>query len=492
MRSRFKQQLSLGIVPIAEVAMPLRSRDGLPPILAGLQRIFVTPELNEAAFGLIEKCIYGDSPGRQSIGRPGMDLWEVLVLGVVRLGTDSDWDSLLLMANYHSLLRGILGVEGGFGSARKEYRRQTLVDNVSLLDEATINGINALVVGEGHRILKKKGAQGLEVKADTFVLESSIHWPTDTGLLWDASRKCVGIMSFLSQRHGFTGWRKAGDWCRRLKSAERAVSRAFRLRGEGKLGGIAAAALHYTRLAAVLEAKVAKALPALETLFRTTEVAEKHKRIAYFHEMLAKHLDIVNRRLLDGEKIPQSEKLFSIFQPMVQWISKGKDGKHVEFGHNMLVARDEHGFILLHEVVAKADDRDLAVPFTSRLAEKYTLKSLSFDRGFYSRANKEAIAPMVGVLVMPKKGKLSAADRQEEGTRQFKALRKRHSAVESSINQLEHNGLNRCPDIGFEAFKRYAALGVLSCNLHLLGSILLGREREKQAQAPPRTLSKAA
>jgi IS5 family transposase len=490
MRNRFEQQLSLGILPIAEVVFPLRSRHELAPILAGLQRIFTTPALNAAAFGLMEACIYGESHDSQRIGRPGMSLWEVLVLGVVRLGTDSNWDALLQMANYDSLLRGVLGVDGGFGSVRKEYCRQTVVDNVSLLDEATVNGINALVVGEGHRILKKKRDQGLEVKGDSYVLESNIHYPTDTGLLWDSARKCLYIMEFLSCEHGFGGWRKAGDWRSRLKSAERKVSQAFRTRGQGREQRVAFAAQRYIALAEALEAKVADALPGLEALFASVRVAEKHKLITYYHGMLVKHLGLVRRRLLDGEQIPQSEKLFSIFQPMVEWISKGKAGKRVEFGHKVLIATDQYGLILYHRVVQRTDDRDLAVPLAEALAAKYKLRSLSLDKGFYSKANKDAIKLLVPVLVMPKKGSLSAEDRLEESGREFKALRNRHSAVESNINQLEHNGLNRCPDVGFEAFKRYSALGVLSYNLHRVGSALLAEERKREAQLQP--LQKAA
>ena len=214
--------------------------------------------------------------------------------------------------------------------------------------------------------------------------------------------------------------------------------------------------------------------------------------ITYYHEMLAKHLDIVGRRLLAGEQIPQSEKLFSIFQPMVEWISKGKAGKRVEFGHKVLIATDQHGLILYHRVVQRTDDRDLAVPLAEALAAKYNLRSLSLDKGFYSKANKDAIKLLVPVLVMPKKGSLSAEDRLEESGREFKALRNRHSAVESNINQLEHNGLNRCPDVGFEAFKRYAALGVLSYNLHRVGSALLAEERKRQEELQGQPLRKAA
>lgn len=157
MRKRFEQQQQLGLLAIADVEIPLKSRHELPAILAGLQHVFCDPELNAEAFGLIESCLYGEDQGRQGQGRPGLDLWEILVLGIVRLGTDSDWDALQHMANYDQLLRGILGVHGTrFGSKTKEYKRQTLVDTVSLLDEETLAGINSLVVGKAHQILKKK------------------------------------------------------------------------------------------------------------------------------------------------------------------------------------------------------------------------------------------------------------------------------------------------------------------------------------------------
>jgi IS5 family transposase len=69
MRHRFQQQTSLGITPISEIKFPLRSRDELPPVLMGLQHIFITPELNEKVFALLEKKIV---EGKKKTGRKGM------------------------------------------------------------------------------------------------------------------------------------------------------------------------------------------------------------------------------------------------------------------------------------------------------------------------------------------------------------------------------------------------------------------------------------
>ena len=82
MRQRFSQQQILGITPISEVAIPKNSRHELATVLAALQHIFVTPELNERVFALIGSKIKGT---KQDTGRTGMDMWEKLVLATVRL-----------------------------------------------------------------------------------------------------------------------------------------------------------------------------------------------------------------------------------------------------------------------------------------------------------------------------------------------------------------------------------------------------------------------
>jgi hypothetical protein len=83
---------------------------------------------------------------------------------------------------------------------------------------------------------------------------------------------------------------------------------------------------------------------------------------------------------------------------------------------------------------------------------------------------------------MPKKGKLNAVEKEEESGKGFRKLRNLHSAVESNINQLEHNGLDRCPDKGLKNYKRYVSLGILSYNLHRLGKILLVAQAAQESK----------
>src|SRR3990170_8390809 len=171
MRKRFEQQGKIGVIPISEVKLTLKSRDELPPILRALQYIYVTPELNEEVFRILEKKV---QKGKKRTGRYGMDLWHILVLSVVRLGLDADYDRLEDFANHHKLIRQILGVETTFGEA-KVFSMQSIKDNISLLDEETIRQINEVVISSGHQLVKKKGRHsGVEGMAQGEILEERV------------------------------------------------------------------------------------------------------------------------------------------------------------------------------------------------------------------------------------------------------------------------------------------------------------------------------
>ena len=102
MRKRFEQQLIIGATPISETKFPLRSRDELPPVLKALHYIFITPELNNAVFNLLED---GITNKKKKTGRTGMNLWQILVLATVLHTLDTNWDRLEHVANYDILVR---------------------------------------------------------------------------------------------------------------------------------------------------------------------------------------------------------------------------------------------------------------------------------------------------------------------------------------------------------------------------------------------------
>ncbi len=477
MRQRFELDPGLQLTPIEQVRIPLKSRDELPPILAGLQWIWCQPALKGEIFRLLEQKILA---GKQATGRKGMDLWQILVLGVVRLGLDADWDRMEHMANYDSLLRQMLGVEQTpWGAEAKVFNHQTLRDNVALLDEELLAAINQRVAAAGRGVFKKKEngePEPLALKVDTYVLETDVHFPTDLNLLWDAGRKCLDLVEKYRDQFDYAlgGWRKLEDWRRRLKACERVASKTVFGGGKDKERRLRAAVQEYLEVGRELSVKVAESL--LGLCDQAIDAAH-WDALAWFQTMLDKHIELVDRRLLQGQSIAASEKIYSLFEPHTEWINKGKLHPSVELGHRLLIATDQHQLIQDYATPTSADV-DQSVSVADRLLGRYgqgQIASLSFDKGFTRQQDRELLELYIAQVVMPKRGKKTEAEAAAESARKFVALRRTHSAVESDINALEHHGLDRCLDLGVEGYTRYVGYGVLAYNLHVIGRQLLAR-----------------
>jgi len=207
---------------------------------------------------------------------------------------------------------------------------------------------------------------------------------------------------------------------------------------------------------------------------------------AYFHAMLVKHLDLVARRLLRHETIPDAEKVFSLFEPHTERIQKGKARPDVEPGHRLLVATDQHGLIQDYDVPAGGVDVDQSVPVADRLLHRYGARSLaspSFDKGFARAADRELLSLYVPTVVMPERGRKPEAETAREHEKNFATLRRQHLAVESAVNALEHLGLNRCLNGGLAGHERYVGHCVLAYNLHVIGRELPARARTRAEPA---------
>ncbi len=193
-----------------------------------------------------------------------------------------------------------------------------------------------------------------------------------------------------------------------------------------------------------------------------------------------RQIDQIDRRVLQDERIPHDEKVFSLFEPHTEWINKGKAGVPVELGLRVCIMEDRDRFILHHRVMRKTTDDRIAVAMVGETRQKFpTLRAVSMDKGFYSPANQEELKSRLECVVLPKKGRLSQADQARQSAPEFVDLRKQHSAVESAINALEVHGLDKCRDHGLNGFKRYIVMAVLARNIQRLGAVL--RQQEQKA-----------
>ena len=320
-------------------------------------------------------------------------------------------------------------------------------------------------------------ADSLAIKVDTYVLETDVHFPTDLNLLLDGGRKCLDLVEKYRDKIGYDlpGWRKLEDWQRRLKALERVASKAST--GGGKDKRVIAAAGEYLKVAREISAKVSESL--LSLCDQGVEFTH-WDTLAYFHEMLNKHIDLVDRRLLQKQVIPAREKVHSLFEPHTEWINKGKQHPNVELGHRLLIATDQDQLIHDYDILLNQVDMGQSVPVADRLLGRYgvgRIASISFDKGFTKAEDRELLGLYIPMVVMPKRGKKNMEETAAEHTPTFVGLRRAHSAVESAINALEHHGLNRCLDLGLQGYTRYVGLGVLAYNLHFIGRRLQEKQR---------------
>ena len=489
MREIIKPQLALGVVDIAAIQLDPRSRDDIPRLLRGLQYIYMQPQVREEVFTILREVVPRDAEGQPvsvDTGRPGMAQWQILVLGVLRLGLNADYDRLQELANNHLTIRQMLG-HSDFADD-KNWGVQTLKDNLRLFTPEILERINAVVVAAGHALVKKNPGEGIAVRSDSFVVETDVHYPTDTNLLYDAVRKVIQTSAGLCEAAGLSDWRQHAYNVRCVKKAYRRTQQVKRSRAQDE-------AKRAAREVEIREAHedylaLAESFLARARVTRLTLIEVHGQPAAWFtalDDYLAhaeRQIDQVRRRVLKGERIPHAEKVFSIFEPHTEWITKGKAGVPVELGLRVLVNEDQYGFILSHRVMPRETDDQVIIPVIEDLAKRFpTLRSVSLDKGFHSPANQERLAELVPFPVLPKKGKCTASEARREADPEFRALRRRHSAVESAINALEAHGLDRCPDHGLDGFQRYVALAVVGRNLHRVGAFLLAAEAERWREA---------
>ncbi len=260
----------------------------------------------------------------------------------------------------------------------------------------------------GHE-LKKNENQGeqelnLDLKSDSYVVESNIHFPTDINLLWDSGRKCLDVIKLADNVVGLQGWRKTKCWKKKLRNSYRTTANIHQNKGQGYKERLNKATQRYLVIARQLNERVEQSLEELRASTNVLSIVLEPE-LLYYQKMLSKHIDLVERRIIKGEKIPHKEKVFSIFEPHVEWKQKGKANNKVELGHNVLITTDQYHYIVDCKVMVGESDTDQPIELLDRLEQRfkkgYNLGSISFDRGFYSKLAKEALEKKIKLPAPP-------------------------------------------------------------------------------------------
>jgi hypothetical protein len=306
------------------------------------------------------------------------------------------------------------------------------------------------------------------------VVETNVHYPTDVSLLWDALRCLLRVLPAACLECGVPGWRQSAhllEEARKLFQRVRAARQRKGRKGRRKVKA-------YLRMARLLVARAEQSLAQLAAAGAPQAVREE---VEGYVGHARRQIDQIDRRVLQGETIPHAEKVFSIFEEHTRWCSKGKLGKAVELGVPVAVVESRQQYVLHWQVLWSEQDVDVACSLVQETQAMYPqLSACSFDKGFHSPGNREGLDELLEVNALPKKGRLTKADREREGEPEFRAARQAHPAVESAINNLEQRGLGRVRARGADGFERMVGLAVLAGNLHRLGRLL--RQQEQDAR----------
>jgi hypothetical protein len=477
MRARFELQMSIGQRPISEIPINPKSKNPLEQLIAALKEIFCNTEYNEKIFSIMEK--YMPQVDKNN-GRPGMNLWTIFVLSQVRLCLDLSYDMLHNYSNNHLQLRQLLGICDLLGHEEIIFEYQNIYDNLSKLSDAMLIELNDIIVEFGHKeVFKKKGTTPLHLKTDSFVVESNVHFPTDYNLLWDSMRKSLFTILYFRRKYPqIDGWRKIKNWSSELKSQMREIGRISKSGGKNKEKKLKELVEQYLIKSRLLLSKLENQKISLP--IKTETDLKKYYNLEYYIEMIIKHIDLLERRVLKGEVIPHKEKIMSIFEPYTEFIIKGKSKPPVELGKMFCITTDQYNLILLHKVMHHQKDKEMVIEIADAMLHKYQrIESMSFDKGYWSKENKDLLELEIPQVILPKLGKRTKEEEEKEKSQSFKRLKNKHSAIESNINELEHRGLNRCPDRSYSHFTTYLALGVCAYNLKKIGKKIL-EERHKE------------
>lgn len=331
--------------------------------------------------------------------------------------------------------------------------------------------------------LEKKVAAGRKLRVDTTVVETNIHYPTDSSLLGDGVRVLTRVMKKVSEVSGQVGT-ELRNRSRSIKLKVLAIARASRNKTEsGK---------HKLRQAYVA---------LLEATGRVVGQAKK------FSQEIASGIKRGNRRLLKkakgqlDEMIPRVQqvlrqtrervlrgntraegKLLSVFEPDTEVIRKGKAKKPNEFGKLVKIQEAENQLITSYEVLDKRPaDSTLWIASLQQHIQQFGRApvALAADPGFFSAAN-EAAAEQLGVkrVSIPSNGTPGKQRKEKQKKRWFKKLQKWRTGCEGRISVLKRrHGLQRSRYKGLHGMKRWVGLGVIADNLIHLGDHLAANHK---------------
>lgn len=338
-----------------------------------------------------------------------------------------------------------------------------------LIQPATLQAFNERVLSLA---VANKLTRGRKLRMDGMVVETNIHYPTDSSLLADGVRVLGRTLTRAKAVVGEAAGLTKELFRNRTRGAKRAAREVARLSRQSWEKTRPA----YRRLVQTARATVRQAERVLVAL--QEQGAEAGERLARtLHTFLPRVQQVVDqtvRRVFDDEPLPAAEKLVSIFEPHTDIIKRGKANKPTEFGHKVWLGEVEGGFIAHYSTLdGNPADEGQWQPSLEHHLQQFGGPpwQASGDRGVHSGDN-ETIAEDYGVkrVVLPKPGYKSQQRREHEKQRWFRRGRRFHAGIEGRISVISRkHGLDRCRNRGQIGFEQWVGWGVIANNLTAWG-----------------------
>jgi len=331
---------------------------------------------------------------------------------------------------------------------------------------------------------------GTKLRVDTTVVQTDIHHPTDNTLLWDVVRvvsRLIGQLAAALERRRFKRFRdRTRAARRRMQEIQRMSTRQRQQRQSDAYRGLIGIAADVVDAARGVLRQTRKARGG--DMIADMAAAELRKEIEHFCRLGDRAIDQARRRILDGEQVPNAEKIYSIFEPHTDLIKRGKVQSPIEFGHKVLLAESAQGLITQYEVLKGNPSDEQHVGPSLHHHRKVFGRAPEWygaDRGFYSEKNLASCTQDgVKVASIPQRGGHKTPQRAaHEKSAEFKKGQRFRAGVEGRISVLfRGRGMKRCLAEGAERFELLVGAAVLANNLMNIAALLRKRSsRHKHA-----------
>ena len=328
----------------------------------------------------------------------------------------------------------------------------------------------------------KKIVAGRKLRVDTTVVETNIHYPTDSSLMGDGVRVLTRLMKRISEITGAAGT-KLRNRTRSVKLRVVEIARASRSKseqGRERMKGLYEKLLTATAAVVGQAQRFAKDIAAgvkrSSDVMKQAAVEGMKKELETMAPRVKQVMKQTRARVLHGDTHAEG-KLVSVFEPTTEVIRRGKAKQPTEFGKMIKVQEAESQIITSYEVFAKRpSDSELLVPAVEVHCERLGRipELVAADAGFYSsQGEKTAKEKGVKKVSVPNRSTKSAERRKLQKTRWFKKGQKWRTGCEGRISVLKRrHGLNRCRYKGDDGMKIWVGLGVICDNLITMGRYL--------------------